>query len=636
MHDIHAILKEHWGYDQFRPLQEDIIRSVLNGKDTLALLPTGGGKSICFQVPALAMEGICIVVSPLIALMQDQVENLKRRGIKAMAITSAMGRREIDLAFDSCVYGNIKFLYLSPERLQTELARVRIGKMKVNLIAVDEAHCISQWGYDFRPPYLQVAELREIHPNVPVLALTATATPRVVEDIQERLQFKAKNVFRSSFGRSNLAYVVRETDDKNAAIFRLTQQITGGSGIVYVRSRRKTQELASFLSKFKVPSTFYHAGLPPQERQLRQQQWLSGQLRVMVATNAFGMGIDKSDVRFVVHTDLPDSPEAYFQEAGRAGRDGQPAGAMLYWNKRDIEELHRQLEASFPSLEEIRRVYQAIANLYEIPTGAGAGMTVVFDQAKLCSTYNLDPVAVFNSVKILEREGYLVVNDAAFTPARMKVITNNENLYRFEVANPAYESVIKTFLRMYGGLFEDFVKIREKDIAYRTNKSEAEVISLLKDLDKRDLISYQPQNDKPLMTFLLSRVDAKHLSISPENLAERKRLAEERVEAMTNFVTHDDRCRQSTLLAYFGETNAEDCGRCDVCKKKAGKDKKLDREVAVQKILELLSTGPQKATDVAAAFPETEQKEITFLIRQLLDAGKIQFNETRQLVLSKK
>ncbi|HET6989833.1 MAG TPA: ATP-dependent DNA helicase RecQ, partial [Bacteroidia bacterium] len=354
MQDPKSILNKYWGFDNFRPLQEDIIRSVLSGKDTLALLPTGGGKSICFQVPALCMDGICIVVSPLIALMHDQVDNLKRRGIPAIAITSAMRKRELDIALDSCVYGKIKFLYLSPERLQTELARVRIGKMNVNMIAVDEAHCISQWGYDFRPPYLQVADLREICPGIPVLALTATAIPKVVEDIQEKLLFRAKNVFRTSFGRSNLAYIVKKTEDKISPLIKLAQQAEG-SGIVYVRSRRKTMEVASLLYKNNISATFYHAGLTSEERNKRQLQWLKGEAKVMVATNAFGMGIDKPDVRFVVHLDLPDSPEAYFQEAGRAGRDGKASGAVLYYNPKDIDDLERNFEASFPPLEEIRR-----------------------------------------------------------------------------------------------------------------------------------------------------------------------------------------------------------------------------------------------------------------------------------------
>jgi ATP-dependent DNA helicase RecQ len=631
MQDPKSILNQYWGFDNFRPLQEDIIRSVLDGKDTLALLPTGGGKSICFQVPALCKDGICIVVSPLIALMHDQVDNLKRRGIPAIAVTSAMRKRELDIALDNCVYGKIKFLYLSPERLQTELARVRISKMNVNMIAVDEAHCISQWGYDFRPPYLMVADLREICKDVPILALTATATEKVVEDIQERLLFKKKNVFRTSFARENLAYIVKKTEDKLSPILKLSQQ-TKGSGIVYARSRRKTQEIANFLFKNGIQSTFYHAGLSAQERNLRQQQWLNGQAKIIVATNAFGMGIDKPDVRFVAHLDLPDSPEAYFQEAGRAGRDGNPAGAILYWNQHDIEELKKNFEASFPSLEEIRRTYQGLANMYEIPIGAGEGLTVIFDQQKLCNTYKLDPIAVYNSLKFLERENYIAVSDAVFTPGRMKMIANNETLYKFEVANPAYENILKTVLRMYAGLFDEYVKIKEKDIAKRLNISEAEVIDILKTLDKKDLLNYIPQNDRPLLTFISSRVDAKTLYISPEHLAERKKIAAERIAAMNIFVTDEKVCRQSRLLSYFGEINPVDCGKCDVCKKKAGKDKRTDREGVAKKIVELVTQEPKKAKEIAESFSEIPVEEITYVLRQLMDAGRIKFNANRQLV----
>jgi ATP-dependent DNA helicase RecQ len=634
MHDPKTILNKYWGFDNFRPLQEDIIRSVLDGKDTLALLPTGGGKSICFQVPALCKDGICIVVSPLIALMHDQVENLKRRGIPAIAITSAMRKRELDAALDSCVYGKIKFLYLSPERLQTEIARVRIAKMQVNMIAVDEAHCISQWGYDFRPPYLMLADLRELCPGVPVLALTATATSKVVDDIQEKLLFKNKNVFRTSFGRNNLAYIVKKTEDKISPLIKLANATTG-SGIIYARSRKKTMEIAALLHRNNVSSTFYHAGLTAEERNQRQQQWLSGQAKVMVATNAFGMGIDKPDVRFVVHLDLPESPEAYFQEAGRAGRDGNPSGALLYWNPKDLDDQERNFEAGYPPLTEIRRTYQALTNMYEIPIGAGAGTTYVFDQEKLCKTYKLEAVKVFNSLKFLEREGYLAISDAVMTPSRIKMVASNDLLYNFQVQNPKLEDFIKTILRMYAGLFDEYVRIKEKEIARRANKTEAEVIFLLKDLEKKELLSYIPQNDRPVFTMLLPRVDAKTLYISPEHLAERKKNEEKRVRAMIGFVTDEKTCRQKKLLAYFGEENVEDCGKCDACKKKADKNKKHDREATARKIEELLLTSPLKANDIAGHFPEIESEEITYVMRQLLDTGRIKFNAHHQLVKEK-
>jgi len=627
-----TILNQYWGFDNFRPLQEEIINSILNGQDTLALLPTGGGKSICFQVPALCKDGICIVVSPLIALMHDQVDNLKRRGIPAIAITSAMRKRELDIALDNCVYGKIKFLYLSPERLQTELARVRIGKMKVNMIAVDEAHCISQWGYDFRPPYLQVADLREICPDVPVLALTATAIPKVVTDIQEQLLFKTKNVFQSSFLRSNLAYTVKKTEDKISPLIKLSQQ-TDGSGIVYARSRRKTMEVASLLSKNNVAATFYHAGLSPEERTKRQKQWLTGECKVIVATNAFGMGIDKSDVRFVVHLDLPDSPEAYFQEAGRAGRDGKPAAALLFYNPKDIDDLERNFEASFPPLSEIKRTYQALSNMYEVPVGSGAGMTLIFDQEKLCKTYKLEAIKVFHSLNFLEKEGYIAVNDAVFTPARLKMITNNETLYRFQVENPKLEGFIKSLLRMYAGLFDEYVRIVEKDIAKRANMTELEVKRVLKDLEQRDLLNYIPQNDRPLFTFLLPRVDAKKLYIAPEHLIERKKITSLRIKAMISYISGDAVCRQAQLLAYFGELNVEHCGVCDSCIKKTSHNKKISRDVTTTKLVKLLSSSPKKIAELNDLFPEISTTELTFVVRQLLDAGRIKFNIKRQLTI---
>ena len=632
MQNPKTILNQYWGFDNFRPLQEEIINSILNGQDTLALLPTGGGKSICFQVPALCKDGICIVVSPLIALMHDQVDNLKRRGIPAIAITSAMRKRELDIALDNCVYGKIKFLYLSPERLQTELARVRIGKMKVNMIAVDEAHCISQWGYDFRPPYLQVADLREICPDVPVLALTATAIPKVVTDIQEQLLFKTKNVFQSSFLRSNLAYTVKKTEDKISPLIKLSQQ-TDGSGIVYARSRRKTMEVASLLSKNNVAATFYHAGLSPEERTKRQKQWLTGECKVIVATNAFGMGIDKSDVRFVVHLDLPDSPEAYFQEAGRAGRDGKPAAALLFYNPKDIDDLERNFEASFPPLSEIKRTYQALSNMYEVPVGSGAGMTLIFDQEKLCKTYKLEAIKVFHSLNFLEKEGYIAVNDAVFTPARLKMITNNETLYRFQVENPKLEGFIKSLLRMYAGLFDEYVRILEKDIAKRANMTELEVKRVLKDLEQRDLLNYIPQNDRPLFTFLLPRVDAKKLYIAPEHLIERKKITSLRIKAMISYISGDAVCRQAQLLAYFGELNVEHCGVCDSCIKKTSHNKKISRDVTTTKLVKLLSSSPKKIAELNDLFPEISTTELTFVVRQLLDAGRIKFNTKRQLII---
>ncbi len=625
---IHQILQQYWGYSTFRPLQESIVQAVLDGKDTLALLPTGGGKSICYQVPAMAQEGICIVVSPLIALMHDQVENLKRRGIPALAITSAMHRREIDIAFDNAVYGKLKFLYVSPERLQTEIARVRIARMKVNLIAVDEAHCISQWGHDFRPPYRMIAEIRELHPNIPIMALTATATPEVVTDIMEQLEFRKPHVIRSSFARDNLFYIIRKEADKQAAMLDLIRK-RQGSGIVYVRSRRRTVEIANILQRFGISSTFYHAGLAPRDRQLRQQQWLDGQVRVMVSTNAFGMGIDKPDVRFVVHTDLPDSPEAYFQEAGRGGRDGKAAGAVLFWNDADAADLKMYLEQSFPTLDQIRSVYQALTNMYAIAPGAGAGQTYVFDIDRLVRTYKLDSTLVYNSLRFLEREGYFALSDAIFQPPRLQFTTTKENLYRFEVANPNYEAFIKLLLRSFPGIFEQYVKFNEAQLAKRANMDVKKLVKQLLELQQMDLLSYLPQNELPLMTFITPRVDAKTLYISPTHLAERKKAAEKRVEAMLQLVTSDTHCREQTLLHWFGETDAKACGRCDICRAAISTTPTHDQ--LAEKIVRLIEQQPIDPANLHRDL-EIDKEELVPIIRLLIEAQKIKYDEAGFLI----
>lgn len=624
------ILKEYWGFNEFRPLQRDIIGSILEGKDTLALLPTGGGKSLCFQVPAMCMEGICIVVSPLIALMLDQVQRLREKNIPAMAITSTMSKREIDVAFDNCVYGKTKFLYLSPERLITEIARVRISKMQVSFFAVDEAHCISQWGYDFRPPYLEIAEIRETHPHVPILALTATATPQVAKDIQEKLNFKNAQVFSQSFARHNIAYVVRKTDDKNGQLFRLAERVQS-PGIVYVRNRRKTQELALLLQSSGISATFYHAGLNAQERATRQQQWLENKARVMVATNAFGMGIDKPDVRFVVHMDLPDSPEAYFQEAGRAGRDGVDSGAIMLWNDADIRNLESQLRQSFPELKDIRKCWQAVSNFYQLPVGTSEGVTLVFDMKRISTTYSIDQLQLYHSLKIMEREGYLVLSDAILQPSKVHIRVSNEDLYKYEVQNLADETLIKAMLRMYGGLFETYVRISEMDLARRTGKSAEVVAADLKRFDKLGLISYIPRTDQPLMTLLQPRPDAYSLYISPANLAERQKAAEKRVEAMKDFVRNTDTCRQVLLLRFFGEENASDCGKCDNCKKKSADAKSKMRLNLEDEIISVLKVEQKDVRELVAMFPSELHAEVNTALRKLLDREVLVFDKTRKL-----
>lgn len=564
MSSIHSILKHYWGYDQFRPLQEEIIQAVLKGEDTLALLPTGGGKSICFQVPAIAKEGICIVVSPLIALMKDQVENLQKKGIKALSLTSGMGKREIDIALDNAVYGDYKFLYLSPERLLSDLVRERIKKMKVNLLAIDEAHCISQWGYDFRPAYLQIASLRELIPDVPVLALTATATERVQLDIQQQLQFKKEHLLKKSFERKNLSYVVFHQENKLQKLQEIATNVQG-SGVVYVRNRRETQEVAAWLYKEGISADFYHAGVAMGIRSQKQEAWIANKTRIMVATNAFGMGIDKPDVRFVVHLDLPESLEAYYQEAGRAGRDEQKAYGVLLYNESDRLQLKERYKMAFPTVEEIKTVYQSLCNHLQLAIGAAEGQSFDFDIAAFCQKYKLPVVTVFNAFKFLEHDAYLSISEEVYAPARLLMIVNKKQLASFMQQHADYEALIKVILRSYGGVFDQYAKINETELAQRNDSNTALVKQQLLKLHEFGIIDYQAQKDQPQITFLQARVDAKAMRIDTQYLANRKRIYEEKMEATLNYASSDKTCRSMLLLQYFGEQHAEPCGVCDVC-----------------------------------------------------------------------
>lgn len=631
--NIHHILNKYWGYHSFRPLQEEIITSVMDGNDTLALLPTGGGKSICFQVPALAQEGTCIVVSPLIALMKDQVDNLRKKGIPAVAVTSAMHKREIDIAFDNCIYGNIRFLYLSPERLSTPIARARIQKMKVSLIAVDEAHCISQWGYDFRPGYLEIAKLRELQPGVPVLALTATATPEVVEDIQEKLLFKRKNVLQKSFERKNLVYVVISEEDKHSRLLKVVNNV-GGTGVVYVRNRKKTQEVAAFLQKNKIPSDYYHAGLTPGERSQKQDSWIKDKTRVIVATNAFGMGIDKPDVRFVVHLDLPDSLEAYFQEAGRAGRDEEKAYAVMLYNQADINKLRSSVEMSFPSIEEIRQTYQALANYYQLAVGSGEGNAFDFDISELCRNYKLEPVTVFNSIRFLEKEGYISATEAVYQPSRINFTLNKEELYKFQVANPKYDPFIKLLLRSYGGTFENFVKISESDIAYRSKTSREKVVNLLTRLQQAGVLAYIPQSHLPQIVYTQPRLDVKTLHISKQHLEERKASAIKRMERVIDYITSRHRCRSQLLLAYFNETETYRCGNCDVCLERNKLElTDIDFDSIARQVVLLLAPHPMPLHTLINSIRGYKEDKAIKVVQWLLDSGKLRYNEEHQILL---
>ena len=622
---IHNILLKYWAHSNFRPLQEDIIQSVLDGKDTLALMPTGGGKSICFQIPAMYKPGICIVVSPLIALMKDQVENLKARGIKAMAIISGMGKREVDIALDNCIYGDYKFLYLSPERLLSELVRERIRYMKVNLIAIDEAHCISQWGYDFRPPYLHIPELRELHPDIPVLALTASATEKVAADIQDKLNFRNAQVFRKSFERKNLCYLIYNEEDKFRKLLSVAKNVKG-SGIVYVRNRRETQEVSRKLNLQGISADFYHAGLDTPTRMKKQSAWKNSELRVMVATNAFGMGIDKPDVRFVVHLDLPESLEAYYQEAGRAGRDELKAYAVLIYNESDKLLLNKRLDQHFPSVEEIKHIYHDLGNYYQLAYGAGEGLTLEFDLADFCNRFKYDPVRTLHALKFLERDEYLVLSETVYLPSRVQILYNQEDLYRFQVQQPAFDHFIKILLRSYGGIFDHPVGIKEQDLAKRTGMSRTEVINLLRQLKSHELIHYEEQTDKPHLYFISRRVDSKEMYIDVKYIKERYQIYKEQVLSVIAYAG-DSICRSQQILKYFNESHAAECGTCDVCLAKKRKLKSSSiQDMIIKDVLNELSKSPLHLNQLVEAIHTGNDKEKLEVIRMMLDAGTIKVN----------
>ena len=559
------ILQQYWGYPSFRPMQEDIVDSVIEGKDTLALLPTGGGKSICFQVPAMAMDGICIVITPLISLMKDQVMHLKKIGIAAAAIFSGMHHNEIEMAYNQAAFGMLKFLYVSPERLMTDAFIEALRKMKVCLLAVDESHCISQWGYDFRPPYLKIAEIRQYIPNTPVMALTATATPKVVDDIQHRLGFKEKNVFQTSYERKNVTYNVIHEADKYGLMYRLLNKMDKGSGIVYVRSRKRTKVIAEWLQSVGISASFYHAGLDAKTRDYRQQLWMDGKIKVIVATNAFGMGIDKPDVRIVIHLDLPDSLEAYFQEAGRAGRDLKPSEAFLLVADTDINKLKDNLNSSYPELSRIKTIYEALCNYLQIPIGAGENQTYDFDINAFSQYYNFSLLEVFNAIKLIEREGLFMTSEAMNTPSKIHIKAGREDLYRFQIEYKEYDTLIKFLLRNFPGILSDFVNIREEQISQRSNIPIDKLERQLKNLDKMNFLTYIPRNDKPQIQFVTQRIDTNYFTLSDEIYRNRKDDASARVNSVIDFVNNNDVCRSIQLLNYFGENIRERCEKCDVC-----------------------------------------------------------------------
>ena len=627
MNKYQEILKQYWGYDSFRDLQEEIITSIGEGKDTLGLMPTGGGKSITFQVPALAQSGLCIVITPLIALMKDQVQNLRKRGIKALAIYSGMTRQEIVTALENCIFGDYKFLYISPERLDTEIFRIKLRSMKVSMITVDESHCISQWGYDFRPAYLKIAEIRELLPGVPVLALTATATPEVVKDIQSRLNFREENVFRMSFERKNLAYIVRKTDNKTGELLHILKRIDG-SAIIYVRNRRRTKEITELLMQEGITADFYHAGLDNAVKDLRQKRWQNGEIRVMVATNAFGMGIDKPDVRIVLHIDLPDSPEAYFQEAGRAGRDGLKAYAVILYAKSDKMTLHKRVADTFPEKEYILQVYEHLQYYYQMAMGDGFQCIREFNLEEFCRKFKYFPVPVDSALKILTQAGYLEYTDEQDNASRILFTIRRDELYKLREMGTEAGTLIQTILRSYTGVFTDYAYISEDTLAIRTGLTRQQIYNILVTLTKRRIVDYIPHKKTPYIIYTRERLELRYLHIPASVYEERKARYEARIKAMEEYVTSESVCRSRMLLRYFGEKNEHNCKQCDVCLNRHETDclpEDSFREMRKQ-ILELLARKSLPPAGIANAI-EAEREDISRVIQYLLEEGELKMQD---------
>jgi len=601
------ILKKYWGFDEFRSLQDQIVQSIGNGKDTLGLMPTGGGKSITFQVPAMAMDGICLVVTPLIALMKDQVLNLRQKGIKAMAIYSGLTREEINVAYDNCIFGDYKFLYLSPERLSSPLFLEKLVHFKVSMIVVDEAHCISQWGYDFRPSYLKIAELRTELPGIPVLALTATATPLVANDIQDRLLFEKNNLLQKSFERKNLAYIVRTTDDKLNQLVKIVKSINGCT-VVFVRNRKNTKEYAEHLTTNGISAHYYHAGLTHQSKDKKQKEWMNDSVQVMVCTNAFGMGIDKPNVRLVVHMDAPDSMEAYFQEAGRGGRDGKKAYAVLLWAAADKSRLKKNVTVTFPEKEVVYRVYNALGNFFQLAAGHGEESLHDFDMIKFCKAYHFNMLTVFNSLKILQRAGYIEYSEEANLPSRAHFIVQKIDLYNFQVKNEQFDSFIKLLLRSYTGFFTEYVLINEQLLAQRASVSVDLVYQYLNKLNHLKIIHYIPHKKTPLIQYIRPREEVRYMRLPHEVYRDRKKQYEERVQSVIEYAEYSHVCRSRFLLLYFGQRNTQDCGQCDVCieKKKRGlSNSEADR---IEELLKRTLSKPMAYSQIESAMKLSENK----------------------------
>ncbi|MEN8118009.1 MAG: ATP-dependent DNA helicase RecQ [Bacteroidota bacterium] len=621
MEDYNQILIRYWGYDKFRPLQLEIIQSVAEGKDTLGLMPTGGGKSITFQVYSLSKPGICIVITPLIALMKDQVENLNKKGIKALAIHSGMSPREIKLTIDNAVWGDYKFLYISPERLNSERFLERLVQMKINLVTVDEAHCISQWGYDFRPSYLNIVEIRKLLPDITFLALTATATPKVAVDIQEKLGFADKNLLKMSFRRENLNYLVRNIENKTGYLLDTLKKVKG-SGIIYVRNRKATREVSEELKKNGISASYYHAGLSNVIRNTRQDNWLEGKTRVIVATNAFGMGIDKPDVRFVIHIDSPDSLEAYYQEAGRAGRDGKKAAVVLLFNNADKTKLKKHISVAFPEISNIKRIYEALCNFLQVATGFGKGQVFEFSLQGFSQAYKFQQAMVYNSLKILQREGYLEFTEEVDSPSRIYFTVSRDELYKFQVANAGYDNFIKLVLRSYTGLFSGYVAVDEELLAKRAGVDRDQVYNYLKHLRKSNVIDYVPQNKSPFIYFSKERINVERLKISKENYTIRKKDFTERIDSVIHYSTSGTTCRSQLLLSYFGEKDSEPCGVCDVCRLREQLEISSFEFKTISNRIKKILTEPCKMETLLLKLKGDQQK-MRQVINWLLDNKKI-------------
>ncbi|MBQ8645924.1 MAG: RecQ family ATP-dependent DNA helicase [Bacteroidales bacterium] len=623
---IKGILKKYWGYDEFRPMQQEIISSALAGKDTLALMPTGGGKSVCFQVPAMAKEGICLVVSPLIALMKDQVQNLGSKGIKALAVYSGMTYSQIDAALDNAIYGDYKFLYVSPERLHTGIFRERVKKMDINFLVVDEAHCISQWGYDFRPAYLEISKIKELINDVPVIALTATATKSVAEDIMRILNFSEPNVISSGFERKNLSYVVRNVDDKFGNMLKICNGVPG-TGIVYVRERKRCEEISSFLRQNGITADFYHAGLSKELRNAKQDSWVKGQTRVIVATNAFGMGIDKPDVRFVIHYDMPDSLEAYFQEAGRGGRDGKRSYATMLWNSTDISRLRQIHTISFPDIQYIKEIYQKVFIYLNIPYEEGKESVNKFNLVEFSKKYSLNSVSAYYAIKYLEQEGYWELTDELDNPSRIMFAVGRDELYKVQIDNPALDSFIKSILRIYTALFSRLTPIDEEYIARVTMDSPAGVKEKLKQLSGLRIIKYIPKVRTPLIIMNYERLVESNLYISQKRYRERKDLYQKRIESIISYVKEDSVCRSRMLIDYFGQEVKDDCGICDVCIRNRNNSNFSSRQLAVRKhILELLGKNGRMKIGQIETIAADEYKFYLQVLREMIDNGEVSAN----------